>query len=1195
MKKVLIPISVLLTTGVFHAQSVNLSTDNNYVYSKNYLDYNGANASKISETVQYFDGLGRPKQIINIKASPLKRDVITNVVYDQFGRQSLDYLPVPQGGTTNGAIVTAPLLNAPNTPLGNEIIFSKKLFEDSPLNRVLQKKQVGDAWSEKPVKFVYEANEDGEVLKYGTTTTWENGATKSIINYNGTYGISQLYKNTTIDEDGNKIIEYKNTRGQILLIRKVLSANENADTYYVYNEYDQLALVVPPLLSKMQTWAINDQNALAYEYRYDNRNRLVEKKLPGKGWEYMVYDKANRLVFTQDGLMNVSDKWLFNKYDKLGRIIYTGIVKGEGSRETLQNMIINNLIIENQDGIGFAKNGIQVYYSNNHFPYLETVLSVTYYDSYPPGTPVFIPSVANEGLLDDNQNSEINTKSFPTASYVKNIEDDNWTKNYTWYDQKGRAIGNYSINYLGGYTKKESELDFSGAPKMVVTKHKRLNNDSERMISENFIYDHQNRLLTHTHRIDNNPTEYLVQNDYNELSQLKSKKVGGVVLGNGLQTIDYKYNIRGWITQINDPTNLADGDLFGYKINYTQVEGLQIPNSDFTDMMVKPKYNGNIAEISWKTLTEDNEPLKRYGYVYDGLNRLTAGFYQRAGLETAKEYFEKIDYDLGGNIKRLQRSAGLMKGTATAFQIDNLKYDYIGNRLLKITEEQIGNNDGYPYWQSPNTISYDQNGNMISLFDKGIPVIRYNHLNLPNFIIQNNRGTWFTYRADGVKLKKIFGNVETNYLDGFQYKTTKPSEISGGGGLVTINDPNEVGVVKLRIIPTSEGYFDVLSNQYIYNYTDHLGNVRLSYADTNKDNIIQPRQYFWQQCDGPWDPFNPPSCIDGWKPGEIVEVNNYYPFGLLHNYINTTQNTYQYKYNGKELQESGMYDYGARFYMPDIGRWGVVDPLAEKMTRHSPYNYAFSNPINFVDPDGRQGLGWIHQMFENGTQQLTFKSNINTVQEALDAGYTNVYGVAQTGEVTDKTNGYESYSLNSDGTYTDIVSGDNMSGISTTQGGITLKGVRSFDLTQYLSHLGNEGGDFFTNLGGAASLNYKNPFFRPSIDKLVSVDGFMGGMVNSLSRSNDWKDLMAYRVDIMALGDLALSVFGAGNKNSISRDTLIYSTFFNFNSEKDTTMLFKVPKVGDIYQNWHTGSNYDNLSNPYIKAKIDSTKNSWKN
>jgi RHS repeat-associated protein len=87
---------------------------------------------------------------------------------------------------------------------------------------------------------------------------------------------------------------------------------------------------------------------------------------------------------------------------------------------------------------------------------------------------------------------------------------------------------------------------------------------------------------------------------------------------------------------------------------------------------------------------------------------------------------------------------------------------------------------------------------------------------------------------------------------------------------------------------------------------------------------------------------------------EVLEENNYYPFGLNHEGYNALAGNpaYQYKYNGKELQETGMYDYGARFYMPDIERWGVVDPLAEQYRRHSNYNYAVNNPINFIDPDG---------------------------------------------------------------------------------------------------------------------------------------------------------------------------------------------------------------------------------------------------
>ncbi|KPE48989.1 sugar-binding protein, partial [Chryseobacterium indologenes] len=246
--------------------------------------------------------------------------MVTHITYDEFGRQVKDYLPVPQSGTLNGGIVPNPLANASSTPYGSEKIYAEKVLENSPLDRILEQKQVGTAWEGKSVKFDYDANvHEDYVRKYETTTTWTEGRTQTSVQLLQYFGPSQLYKNTVTDEDGNKTIEFKNGKGQVILVRKVLNASENADTYYVYNEYDQLAFVIPPLIT---TWTTLDEttlNNLSYQYRYDGKGRLVEKKLPGKGWEYMVYDKADKLILTQDANQRTSFSWMIYKYDAWGR------------------------------------------------------------------------------------------------------------------------------------------------------------------------------------------------------------------------------------------------------------------------------------------------------------------------------------------------------------------------------------------------------------------------------------------------------------------------------------------------------------------------------------------------------------------------------------------------------------------------------------------------------------------------------------------------------------------------------------------------------------------------------------------------------------------------------------------------------------------------------------------------------------
>ncbi|WP_298900912.1 RHS repeat-associated core domain-containing protein [uncultured Psychroserpens sp.] len=391
------------------------------------------------------------------------------------------------------------------------------------------------------------------------------------------------------------------------------------------------------------------------------------------------------------------------------------------------------------------------------------------------------------------------------------------------------------------------------------------------------------------------PEEVITEHSYDELGQLESKGVGGDISQSRLQTIDYTYTVRGWLKTINDPSNLGS-DLFGFKINYNT-----------TDHGGTALYNGNIAETEWKTKNTDHG-LKWYSYDYDALNRITG-----ATSNSSNYHVNGITYDKNGNIMTLKRN-GHTNTLATTFGVmDDLDYEYEtnSNRLKKVTDNATIPTYGFVDGSNTTTeYTYDANGNMLTDANKGISSnITYNHLNLPTQVTLSGGNIQYIYDATGVKQKKIVstgGNTE--YAGNYIYEDGALKFFSHPEGFVEKNGTN----------------FD-----YVYQYTDHLGNIRLNYKDISTTSS--------------------PSL-------EIQEENNYYPFGLKHKgYNGNPISEHKYKYNGKELNEElglDWYDYGARNYDPALGRWMNIDPMTEAMRKFSPYNYAWDNPIIYIDPDG---------------------------------------------------------------------------------------------------------------------------------------------------------------------------------------------------------------------------------------------------
>ncbi|MEX0273997.1 MAG: DUF6443 domain-containing protein [Flavobacteriaceae bacterium] len=501
-------------------------------------------------SLQKIDGGETP--ISTLVNQEIPGDLITEIEYDNIGRQKKEWLPhyVTAGTTGNYRFTTQVDAKSlyqgkfQDDFVGMSLVdvnpYSEKDYEASPLNRVERQGAPGKDWkldNGNEIILNYEANAANEVRLFSVNLSLDYTPTLSEPSTNAYYLAGELEKTITKDENwttglNHTTEEFKDQLGRVVLKRTYSGSEEKHDTYYVYDKFGSLSYVLSPEMDATSASLASLQTALddlGYQYKYDKRNRLVEKKIPGKGWEYIVYNSLDQPILTQDALQRGSNEWLFTKYDAFGRIVYTGIYDHGASADQGQMQAALDAhytggtpnVYETKQ----ATQGSYNYYSNDAFPNtgLE-VLTVQYYDNYTFDTDgLVIPTGPIVG-----QNLASSTKGLATGSKVKVLETSpgDWITTINVYDSKGRTIYVASKNsFLNTTDISESLLAFDGKVLQTEAAHTRTGYDPI-TTTDFFFYDNVGRLIGQNQMLGGD-TKTLYENHYDELGQMAQKKVGG--------------------------------------------------------------------------------------------------------------------------------------------------------------------------------------------------------------------------------------------------------------------------------------------------------------------------------------------------------------------------------------------------------------------------------------------------------------------------------------------------------------------------------------------------------------------------------------------------------------------------------------------------------------------------------------------
>ncbi len=690
----------------------------NYVRTRSMLDETGG---KYLDKVEYFDGLGRPFQTVLKKVTASNSNLVTLQEYDVAGRAANSWLPIvsPDDYVAPSSFKSS----APGNYGNDSRPYSQPVYEASPLNRTVKEYGPGAAWySSHSVNTDYLANSTANAqlncINYSVSSA---GALTS----NGSYASGQLSVVKTTDEDLNVSYTFTDKMGHVVLSRQ-MKGSETHDTYYVYDDKSNLCFVLQPMYQSLA-----NLDLYAFQYKYDGRNRCIWKKLPGAGYVEMVYDNADRLVFSQDGNQRAltSGNWTYYKYDGLNRLTEQGTCTNKVTTSGT-----NVLVQHFYDSYAFRS---QAGFNNSNFP-------------------------------DDASG---NGKGALTASVATVLGSSNKIYTAYYYDIKGRVAKTVQSNLLGSYDVTATIYTFTDKPATVTHTHT-TSGKPTRTEMYTYSYNHADRLLKVEHTLGGTKIT-LADYAYDNLGRLQSKSLHG----SATNKLTYAYNVRGWLTGIS-------GSKFTQNLYYNNGNGTAKYNGSISSMTWKA---GNESTVRGYKFTYDgldrmlNATYGETAGISTNANRFSenvTGYDKNGNIKTLQRYgqtaasgyglIDNLTFTLGGN--QLTRV-----DDAVATSAYNNGFEF---------------KDGV---KQANEYNYDSNGNLTKDLNKGITNISYNCLNLPSVVTFSDGSTiTYTYAADGTKLKTVHKTgsttTTTDYCGNVVYENGVQKLLLTDEGYVTLSD-----------------------------------------------------------------------------------------------------------------------------------------------------------------------------------------------------------------------------------------------------------------------------------------------------------------------------------------------------------------------------------------------------------------------